>query len=189
VLQNAFLNPGLTLGVDYGTGDSANAAGVAGAWSPSSGRFQLSGGLGVFDPDAAERSVGWGVRAMLPARRFRAEHFGVAAFVGAGGTSVSGVTEFRVPAGVSIGYRHALGDAHGVSGYLAPFYSWSHVSSDGASISNGLFRVSFGVDVVIVPGLGATLGYETGSTARRGEPGPVGGIFGLGVSYALRRTQ
>lgn len=185
VLQNAFLNPGTTVGVDLATGDSANSAGVAAAWAPSGGRFQVSGGVGVYDHDRGGSSAAWGIRAMIPAPRIHIPRLGVAAFGGVGGTSVSGVTEFRAPIGVSVGYRHALGAMHGVSGYVAPFYSWSHVSENGVNRSNGLLRISFGVDVIMMPGLGATLGYETGSTAQSGEPGPMGGIFGLGVSYAL----
>jgi hypothetical protein len=189
VLQNAFLNPGTTVAVDFATGDSANSAGVAAAWSPASGRCQLSGGVGVYDHDRGTSSAAWGVRAMIPAPRIHVPRLGVAAFGGVGGTTVSGVTEFRVPIGVSVGYRHAVGAMHGVSGYVAPFYSWSQVNEGGVSRSNGLLRVSFGVDVIIMPGLGATVGYETGSTAQTGEPGPMGGIFGLGVSYALRRPR
>ena len=187
VLQNAFLNAGATVGIDYGTGDNANAFGVAAAWAPSSALFQLSGGLGVYDPDLAAHSTAWGVRVMAPAPRLGGRSYGLAALIGVGGTSVNGVTEFRVPAGLSIGYRHVLDATHSVSGYATPFYSWSRMSSGGVSSTNGLLRVSFGVDVVVLPGLGVTVGYETGSTASHEEPGPEGGIFGLGVSYALRR--
>jgi hypothetical protein len=109
--------------------------------------------------------------------------------VGVGGLSASGATTLRVPAGVSIGYRRALGRDRGVSGYVAPFYSWSRLKADGATDSAGRFRISFGVDVAVLPALGLTVGYETGSEARAGEPGPTGGLFGIGLSYALRRPR
>ncbi|HEX6966949.1 MAG TPA: hypothetical protein VF166_14250 [Gemmatimonadaceae bacterium] len=185
VLQNAFVNAGTTLGADYGAGSNAVGAGIAAAWVPGSTAFQLSGGLGVYAPDQGGRSGAWGLRIMAPAPKLRGRGLGLAAFLGVGGTSVNGVTEFRVPAGVSIGYRRALGTTHSVSGYAAPFYSWSRVSTGGVSSTHGQFRVSFGIDAVIIPGLGATIGYETGTTARLGEPGPTGGIVGVGVSYAL----
>lgn len=189
VLQNAFLNSGFTLGADYGAGSDAYAAGVAAAWAPASTIFQLSGGVGIYSPDQGERSGAWGVRIMAPAPKLKGRALGLAAFLGVGGTSVNDITEFRVPAGVSIGYRHALGATHSVSGYVAPFYSWSRVSSGGVSSTHGLFRVAFGVDAAIIPGLGVSLGYEAGPNARNGMPGPTGGIIGIGVSYALLRRR
>src|SRR5690242_10083686 len=185
VLQNAFVNAGTTLGVDYGAGSDAYGAGIAAAWVPGSTTFQLNGGLGLYAPDHGRRSVAWGLRIMAPAPKLKGRSLGLAAFLGVGGTSVNGITEFRVPAGISIGYRRALGTTHSVSGYVAPFYSWSRVSTGGISSTHGLFRVAFGVDAVITPGLGATFGYETGTAARRGAPGPTGGIVGIGVSYLL----
>lgn len=44
VLQNGFSNPGITVAVNYGTADSIRGYGVAAAWAPPSGLFQVSGG-------------------------------------------------------------------------------------------------------------------------------------------------
>ncbi|HEX5437053.1 MAG TPA: hypothetical protein VFW98_07835 [Gemmatimonadaceae bacterium] len=189
VLQNAFVNPGVTLGIDYGSGSDATTGGVAVAWVPSHAHVQLSGGAGVYDPDQLDHSASWGLRAMVPAPEFRARALGIAAFAGVGGTSRHGATRFRVPLGVSIGYRYAVDSTRGVSGFVAPFYSWSRASSSQGSRTKGLFRVSVGADAVIAPGLGLTVGYEAGSAASVGEPGPTGGIFGLGLSYAFTHPR
>jgi hypothetical protein len=189
VIQNAFLNPGFTVAANFGTGDDANAFGGAVAWAPTSGRAQLSGGAALFDPDAGSSHVTWGARLMAPIPKISRPNIGVAAFAGIGGLSANGATTLRVPVGASVGYRRELRGGRGVSGYVAPFYSWSRVKADGVTSSAGLFRISFGVDVAILPSLGATVGYETGSTAGAGEPGPTGGLFGIGLSYALRRPR
>jgi hypothetical protein len=189
VLQNAFLNPGLTVAANFGTGNDAKAYGGAVAWAPQAGRVQLSGGAALVDLDVGSSRVTWGARAMAPIPKVSRPAVGVAAFAGIGGLSANGATTLRVPVGVSVGYRRALGRGRGISGYVAPFYSWSRLKAGGATNSAGLFRVSFGVDVAVLPALGATMGYETGSKASAGEPGPTGGLFGVGLSYALRRSR
>jgi hypothetical protein len=189
VLQNAFLNPGFTVAANFGTGNDANTFGGAVAWAPKSGRGQLSGGAALFDPDVGSSHATWGARVMAPIPKISRPSIGVAAFAGIGGLSADGATTLRVPVGASVGYRRALGGGRGISGYVAPFYSWSRVKADGVTSSAGLFRVSFGVDVAILPALGATVGYETGSKAGADEPGPTGGLFGIGLSYALRRPR
>jgi hypothetical protein len=151
--------------------------------------MQLSGGAALFDPDVGSSDVTWGARVMAPIPKVSRPSIGVAAFAGIGGLSVNGATTLRVPVGVSVGYRRALGRGRGISGYVAPFYSWSRLKDGGVTSSAGLFRVSFGVDVAILPALGATVGYETGSKAGADEPGPTGGLFGIGLSYALRRPR
>ena len=50
----------------------------------------------------------------------------------------------------------------------------------------GVVRASFGVDVTVLPRLGATLGIETGAKAKDGDPGPTGTVLGAGLSYAFR---
>jgi hypothetical protein len=189
VLQNAFTNPGITVGVNVGTGAGANAYGVAGAWSPLNGVVQLSGGIALHDPDAGSSRPTWGVRVMAPIPRVGGRSVGVAAFAGVGALRASGATETLIPVGVSVSYRRALGATRGISGYVAPFYSGSRFKQDSLSTSHGLFRVSVGVDAAVMPGLGVTVGYEGGARARDGEPGPTGGLFGVGVSYALHRPR
>ncbi|MDQ3809892.1 MAG: hypothetical protein M3336_06330, partial [Chloroflexota bacterium] len=188
VLQNAFSNPGFTVAANVSGGSDATTYGVATAWAPTSGRFQVSAGLGLLDPDAGGGRATWGVRGAFPLPMpFDLSGFGVAVFGGLGGATDDGVTELRLPAGVGIGYRRALGTRRGISGYVTPFYSWTRVSGGGEARSNGLFRVSLAVDVAVLPVLGVTVGYETGPDADDGDPGPTGGLFGVGVSYALRR--
>ena len=192
VLQNAFSNPGFTVAANFGTGDDATTYGAAAAWAPAGGRVQVSGGLGLYDPDGSDGRLTWGVRAAAPLPLpggLTAGGFGVALFGGLGGASADGATALRVPLGVGLGYRRALGARRGVSGYVTPFYSWTRVSSGDASTSEGIFRISFGLDVAVLPELGVTLGYELGGEAGPGEPGPTGGLFGVGVSYALRRSR
>jgi len=88
------------------------------------------------------------------------------------------------------GYRRALGSSgRAISGYVSPFYSWGRVRENGQTSTHGLFRVSIGVDAAVLPQVGVTVGYETGAKAGVGEAGATGGIFGLGVSYALHRPS
>lgn len=188
VIQNAFSNPGITVGVNVGrSSNDANGFAGAAAWAPSNGGFQLSIGGGVVRPNDGESVFAWGARAMLPIPLLKlGDRFGIAAFTGAGGASDQGVSQLNVPAGVAVGYRRAIGSSRGVSAYAAPFYSWSRTDSGDASEAGGKFRVSFGADITVVRKIGLTIGYETGAEARAGEAGPSGDIFGVGLSYAFR---
>lgn len=190
VLQNAFANPGLTIGVNYGQSDESKGYGGALAWSPVSARFQVTGGVGAFKPDEGERAWAWGGRAAVPiTQTMMAGKLGIGAFAGIGGASQNEVSILHLPAGASISWRARLGERRGISLYAAPFYSWTRVKVDGESQSKGLVRASVGVDVAVVPALGITVGYEFGQKAGEDEVGATGGAFGVGVSYALRRGQ
>lgn len=190
VLQNAFANPGLTIAVNYGSGDDLRAYAGALAWAPTNTRFQVTGGFGAINPDPGERTSAWGARAAVPiTQSMAAGKLGIGAFAGVGGASQDDVSLLHVPAGASVAWRMRLGDRRGVSIYAAPFYSWTRASLDDESNSTGLFRASFGLDVTIVSSLGLTVGYELGQKADEGDPGATGGVFGVGVSYALRRGQ
>ncbi|MGH7719438.1 MAG: hypothetical protein ACREON_11420 [Gemmatimonadaceae bacterium] len=190
VVQSPFAGSGFTVAANFGTTDGANTYGLAASWAPANGRFLLSGGAGALDPDAGDAAVTWGMRAMVPVMGVRGGSVGVAAFGGLGGASESGVTELRVPVGVTAGYRRALGASRGAAVYVTPFYSWARLSgNEGDARSAGVFRVSLGIDVAVLPSLGVTLGYETGDEASAGDPGPVGGVFGVGLSYALQRNR
>ncbi len=188
VLQNAFVNPGFTLGVNFGGGDGARAYGGAVAWAPANERAQFSGGLAWVDPDNGTGAVTWGLRAMIPVLA-PTRPWNVGIFGGIGGLSTGGRSTWRLPFGASFGYRRALGASRGISGYVAPFYCWSRLRQQGATTTHGDVRIGFGVDAAVLTGVGITLGYETGATADAGEPGPTGGIFGIGISYALHRAQ
>ena len=127
---------------------------------------------------------------MAPVIGLRRGAFGIAAFAGMGGSSSSGITELRVPVGVSAGYRRALGRTRSMSVYVAPFYSWARRSGDEVeAVSAGVIRVSAGLDVALFSSLGLTIGYETGAEADVGDPGPTGGAFGVGISYSLWRRR
>jgi len=188
VLQNAFSNPGITVGINYGTSEGVRSYGLAGAWAPPTGRFQVSAGIGGFDPDEGKRWPTYGGRAAVPLTKFTGTgSFGVAPFAGIGTASRDGSTLLHVPAGVAAGYRRGLGATRAISAYVAPFYSWNRFSDDEVTESKGVFRVSGGVDVAVTQAIGLTVGYEAGAEADAGEPGPSSSVFGIGLSYAFRR--
>jgi hypothetical protein len=191
VLQNGFSNPGITVAVNYGTADSVRGYGIAAAWAPANGRFQVSGGFGGYDPDEGKTWATYGGRFAMPLTRFTGTgNFGIAPFAGIGAANREGVSLMHVPVGVAAGYRRGLGATRAVSVYGSSFYGWNRTTSDAdadASDSKGLIRFSGGVDVTVIPALGLTLGYEFGAKAGDDEPGPRGSIFGIGLSYAFRR--
>ncbi|MEO6209702.1 MAG: hypothetical protein ABIQ10_06200 [Gemmatimonadaceae bacterium] len=189
VLQNAFTNPGFTLGLDFGTSSDFSSYGGAVAWAPSNGILQLAGGVGYLDPKNGSGTATYGARLMVPVLN-RTSAFGVAPFVGMGGANFDGVNVWQIPLGISAGYRRAIGEnGRGISAYVSPFYTWNRVRENGSTDGHGLFRVSVGVDAAVLPQIGVTVGYEVGKNAGEGEIGATGGIFGIGVSYALHRAS
>jgi hypothetical protein len=92
-----------------------------------------------------------------------------------------------LPIGVAFGYRRALGATRAFSIYGAPFYAFNRQRVAGVTTSASAFRASVGADVALFPWLGATVGYELGAKAKDTEPGPRSGVFGVGLSVALRR--
>jgi len=186
VLQNAFVNPGVTFGANFAAASGAVVYGGALAWVPRSSKVQLSGGFGALVPDNGSGHATWGTRAMFPITALGSRTLGVAAFVGVGGMSASGATETRIPIGASVGYRATLGEWRAISAYIAPFADISRLKRD-TTVNKTLFRVSFGVDVAIARQIGLTIGYEWGTRAPEESPGPAGGLFGVGLSYALRK--
>ncbi len=187
VLQNAFVNPGVTVGADFAASSDALVYAGAVAWVPENGKIQLSGGLGALVPDDGSGQATWGARAMLPITALSTRTLGAAVFAGVGSVSEGGATETRIPLGASVGYRGMLGEKRAISAYVAPFLDISRFKHDSVSERKSLFRVSLGVDVALASQLGLTIGYEWGTRAPEGEPGPAGGLFGVGVSYALRK--
>jgi hypothetical protein len=186
VLQNAFLNPGVTFGANFAAASGAVVYGGALAWVPRSSKLQLSGGFGVLVPDDGSGHATWGARAMFPITAISSRTLGVAAFAGVGAMSAGGATETRIPLGASVGYRATLGEWRAISAYIAPFADISRLKRD-TTVNQTTFRVSFGVDVAIARQIGLTVGYEWGARAPEGSPGPAGGLFGVGLSYALRK--
>ena len=189
VLQNGFSNPGITVALNYGTADSIRGYGLAAAWAPPSGSFQVSGGIGGYDRDEGKAWTTYGGRLAVPLTRFTGNgSLGVAPFAGIGAASRDDVSILHIPVGVAAGYRRALGATRAISAYGSSFYGWTRATSDAetdTSEQKGLIRFSVGLDVTVIPSLGLTLGYEFGATADEDEPGPGSAIFGIGLSYAF----
>jgi hypothetical protein len=187
VLQNAFTNRGFTLGADFGAESGIQTYGGAIAWSPMTARYQLAAGVGYLNQSDASGTATYGARLMVPVLD-HASAFGVAPFVGMGGANFDGVNDWQIPLGISAGYRRAVGtNGRGVSAYVSPFYTWARVRENGQTVTNGLFRVSVGVDAAVLPQIGVTVGVETGQKAGADDVGTKGTIFGVGVSYALHK--
>ena len=188
VLQNAWSTPGLVGAVDIGGGSGGTA--YAGAVSfGAGGRLQLSGGIGYQTRTGMSARTVYGIRAAVPFSS-PTSSFGLAAFAGVGGGSNSGsdaadsvVSTTQVPLGLALGWRRAIGGAHGISLYTSP----SYVLYSGGSKSGGLVRVGVGADVGVTNSMGVTVGTELGQTRPRGVGGPSGVLFGLGLSYAFGR--
>jgi hypothetical protein len=188
VLQNAWANAGITLAANYGKAQSASAIAGALAWAPTQSRFQLSAGAGMVRADSGGSQGAYGARLSIPLKSFASGSLGTAIFGGVGVTSKGGVTMSSFPIGVALGYRHALGTTRGISAYVAPFYALSRMKGDSLTEpKGGAIRASVGLDVTVAPQIGLTVGYETGADAKDGKPGPRGGVFGVGISYALHR--
>ena len=205
VLQNVWATPGIVGALDIGTGSGGSVYAAAGSWTPGSGRFELSGGVGFqkVGGNAGSRGV-YGVRAAIPFGR-ASSTFGFGAFAGIGGgpgkivstqdtaftpggplvTTVDSATStLQIPVGVAVGWRRAIGGTHGVSLYASPSYTFF---SGGGGGSGGLIRVAIGADFGITSKLGATAGVEFGAKRERGFGGPTGSLLGLGLSYAFSR--
>jgi hypothetical protein len=191
VLQNAWANPGFTLAANVGSGSHVHGYAGAVAWAPGNARFQLSAGLGVLDPEGGRTATSTGARVMVPLPFIDPRgNFGVSGFAGVGAARPASGSVLVVPVGIAAGYRHAIGATHGISAYVAPYFGWTRVKVDTAtSRSAGLVRVSAGLDVALTPAIGVSAGFETGSTASAGNPGPTGGVFGFGVSYLLHQPS
>ena len=191
VLQNAWANSGITLAADYGHVTGASALAAALAWAPANSRFQLSIGGGSVRVDSGSASGGYGARLSVPLVEFASGAIGTSVFGGVGFFGVKGVRESSFPAGVSLGWRHALGATRGISAYAAPFYLISRRKGTIAGVSANqkasAFRASVGLDVTLAARLGMTVGYEMGAQAKNADPGPRGGAFGVALSYALRK--
>lgn len=186
VLQNAFANPGITVGLNYGRATELTGYGAAAAWAPGSARFVLSAGIGTATPDSGERATSYGARVTVPLMRLMGDAFGLGAFGGFGGASQAKMS--LIVAGVSAGYRRPIRSL-GFSVHGAPSYQRASVSVGGTTVSAGVIRFSAGADVSFGGRYGATIGIETGGSPKADEPGARGTVFGLGFSYALRRVR
>lgn len=187
VLQNGFAAGGMTVAVNYGTGDGASAYAIAASWGPASARFQVSGAIGAVSPEIGSSWAAYGVRAAVPVLSAMAERFGVAVFGGVGGARRDTTSVVRIPVGVGAGYRFAIGETRSIAGYATPFFVWSRVSEKGARAEgDNEVRGSVAADVVITRNFGLTAGYEFGGGGDGRAPGSAKGLFGAAVSYAFR---
>lgn len=196
LLQNGFVRPGAAVAANYGAGGGTDVLGAAGAWTPGSGRFQISAGIGALGVDGIDgRKATGGLRGALPIRtpwtRDPASAVGITGFIGVGGASLDEGTLVQVPLGLGVGYRRRLGEVRAVSVFATPFYQWTRVTGiepvDGVELEldSNLFRVALGAEALVTRRIGVTLGYELGTTAEAGRPGPSGGIFGAGVAFVF----
>lgn len=191
VLQNAFANPGVTVGVNGGGGSGSSAYGLAAAWVPGNGRFQLSAGVGSSLVSGRENRSGYGIRASIPILSTSTGSVGAALFGGVGGaaglkTADSMDVATVVPLGATAAYRRAIGASHGISVYVSPVYEMLHRSARAKKNEN-LVRGSVGVDLGLTASLGATAGLEFGTAGAPGRGSPSAVMFGAGVSYAIGR--
>jgi hypothetical protein len=202
VLQNAWATPGIVAAANFGGGSDGSVYALAGGWTPGSGRFQFSGGVGTRSISGAGSKTVYGLRAAMPFGSSSGT-FGFAAFAGVGGgqavtrtaagtvktgpadtlagDSTSSTTQ--IPLGAAIGWRRAIGSNHGLSVYATPAY----VLFSGGTSTGGVFRVAVGADFGITSAIGATAGVEFGGSRPKGAGGPTGTTYGLGISYAFGR--
>lgn len=196
ILQNVWANPGMVGAFNMGGGSGGSVYAGAASWTPSSGRFQVSGGLGAqVLTNSGGSNFAYGARLALPLGG-AGSSFGFGAFAGVGGggakrtvvdsitgdTIASNATTTLIPVGGSVGWRHAIGSSHGFSLYATP----SYVFLTGGGSSGGIFRAAVGGDLGITQSIGLTGGVEFGQT-RSSLGGPSGTMYGLGVSYAFGR--
>src|SRR4051812_43182098 len=66
VLQNAWGTPGIVGALNVTGGSDGSTYAAAGSWSPGSGRFQFSGGLGVQQRAGNGSGGAYGVRVAMP---------------------------------------------------------------------------------------------------------------------------
>lgn len=198
ILQNAWATPGIVGALNVAGSSDGSVYAAAAGWSPGSGRFQLSGGLGLQNRTGTGTKAAYGVRAAIPFGG-ASSTFGFAAFAGIGGGGTNSISvadtlgrplkadsipwTTQIPIGAAIGWRHAIGATHGLSVYATPAY----VFYTGGSKNGGLFRAAIGADVGITKAIGATAGVDFGSSRPRGLGGPSTAQYGLGVSYAFGR--
>jgi hypothetical protein len=187
VLQNGFASNGMTLALNYGSGQGNDAYALAAAWGPASRRFQISGALGGVRADTGSTWTGYGLRVSVPIWANATERFGVAVFGGVGGARRDTTSLVRVPLGLGAGYRLPIGETRSVAAYATPFFVWSRLSERGtAAQGDNAMRGSVAADLVLTRNFGLTLGYEFGGKTSDSAFGATGGVFGAAVSYAFR---
>ena len=186
VLQNAFVNPGVTAALNFSNLSGASSYAGAAAWAPGSARFQFSAGLGAQTHLSEPTRTIYGARVNIPFVGATSS-VGFSAFVGygalSGGSLDSAEAKSLVPIGVTAGYRKAVGSTHGFSIYGSPIYEI--VTRGGGASNVNVFRGAIGLDVGISSSIGLTLGLEFGGSEPTGSGKPSGTAFGGAISYAF----
>lgn len=188
VLQNAWATPGIVGAINIGGGSDGTVYAAAASWTPTSGRFEISGGAGAQNRTGAGSRGVYGVRLAMPLVGSPTSSVGIAAFAGAGGGGGTGggaadstVSTTHIPVGVAIGWRRSIGATHGFSVYGSPSYTFL----SGGSDAGGLVRAAVGADIGITSSIGITAGVEFGQTRAKALGGPGGALYGFGVAYAF----
>jgi hypothetical protein len=86
ILQDAWATSGFVGAVNLGGGSDGSVYAGAVSWTPGSGRFELSGGLGFQSRSGLSSRTVYGLRAAVPFGG-ASSTFGFAAFAGLGGGS------------------------------------------------------------------------------------------------------
>ena len=183
LLQSPFVAPQRAVAVNVSLGDSLTVAGVAGGWTPRSGRLQASAGVARVGRDKRDAGYAAGARFYLPLKTLVGQSVAFGVLVGAGGERVAGGTVITAPIGATVGYRRALGATRAFAVYATPFYSYTGARNPRASSS--VFRYAVGADVLVVRRVGLTVGYEGGGEPAADAPGVRSPVSGLGLSYAF----
>jgi hypothetical protein len=203
VLQGAFPRRGLAAAVDAGGADDGSAVGGAVAFGLGADRLLVTAGLGAFRPPESYASTAftYGARVAFRVMTLADGRLAVTPFAGfgrvelkrdrpaAGQDSKAGAA--RAPAGVSVGFRHALGARGTLAFFAAPMYAFSR-PDDAAESNEGFVRVAAGAEFGFATGFGAigvTAGLELGQSAPAGTFGPRGSAFGLGLALARGGTR
>ena len=190
VLQNAFSNPGLIVTANFGSGSGQSYYGAAAAWGMgTSGTLSISGAAGAQHGNGATRGA-YGARVAARLWSTKGGALGVGGFAGFGGaprtrtgTIVTNPAVMMIPAGLSVGYRRAMGTKRGMSAYLSPFYRWVRADS-GAVVSSGAMRISGGLDFSFSPSLGVTVGGDLGGAGGSSGGGKKSsGSLGAAISF------
>ena len=191
-LQNAFATPGLAVAANFAGGGGQSFFGAAGAMGLAQGRFQVSGAAGVQRGNGSSRGA-YGGRLAASLWSSSGGALGVGAFAGLGGatrTDTNGVITnpavMVVPAGVSVGYRRAMGSTRGMSVYASPLYRWSRFDNDTVS-TQGSIRVALGFDFAFSSSLGATVGVELGQNSAGKGASTGSGTMGAAISFVPGR--
>jgi hypothetical protein len=183
LLQSPFTAPQLAVGLNASFGDSLTVTGLAGGWTPRSGRVQVIGGVARVARDEVDAGYAAGARFYLPLKLLVGESVALGVLAGAGAERGEGVTPVTAPGGVTVGYPRARGATRAVAVYATPFFSYTSVRRPQAASS--VFRYAVGADVVLIRRVGLTVGYEGGGEPAAGEPGVRSSVSGVGLSYAF----